>query len=124
MKNVHREFVIEGNSILCGTGTRAAVWFVMSEIFLHYQCVEGNKWYSAVQHVVTSNTESGFKCRYKLWADDGIEEITETHKVHSWKQDFHSIFKSGTCFRHDDEVIKRFLKDDKLNLTLDIIKIA
>lgn len=123
IRKVHREYVIESNSISCGTGTRAAVWFAMSEIFLNYQCVQGNKWYSAVQHVVTSNTDLRFKCRYKLRADDGIEELTETHKVHSWKQDFQSIFKCGRCFRHDDEVIKCFLKDEELDLTLDIIKI-
>lgn len=79
--------------------------------------------YSAVQHVVTSNTDLRFKCRYKLRADDGIEELTETHKVHSWKQDFQSIFKCERCFRHDDEVIKCFLKDEELDLTVDIIKI-
>jgi hypothetical protein len=77
IKKVHREFLIEGNSISCGTGTRSAVWLAMGEIFINYQCVKGGKWYSAVQHVVTGNKESRYKCRYKLRADNDIEEITD-----------------------------------------------
>lgn len=123
IKEFHSEFLIEGNSISCVSGTRAAVLFAMNEIFLNYQCVKGNKWYSAVQHVVTSNTTPRYVSRYKLRSDNNIEEIAETYSVQSWEQNFDSIFKSGRCFRHDDEVIRNFIKHEKLDLTVDIIKV-
>jgi hypothetical protein len=85
--------------------------------------VKESKWYSVVQYVVTSNATSNYVPKYQLRSDNNnIEEITETFFVQSWEQDFNSIFKSGRCFRHEDKVMKNFIKNEKLKLTVDIIK--
>jgi len=74
--------------------------------------------YKTVQLIGTSSQASKYKCEFTLRAANGIEQISNTFLVHGYSEDFETIFNSGICLNLDEETVKNFVVDKKLNMTV------
>jgi len=87
------------------------------ELFTYRKQKRVGRYYCAVQLIGTSSEASKYKCEFTLRAANGIEQISKTFLVHGYSEDFETIFKSGKCLNLDEETVKHFIVDNKLNLS-------
>ena len=90
------------------------------ELFVHYKRIRDGRFYSAVQLIGTNNQASKYKCEFTLCAANGIEQISKTLFVRGYSEDFETIFNSGKCFCLDEAVVRHYLEENKMNLTVTI----
>jgi E3 ubiquitin-protein ligase SIAH1 len=104
-------------------GNGEAVRFISDEIFLYYKRIKDGKWSAVVQLVGTKEEASQYKCQFTLCGANGVDKIVETFVVRSFTEDFSDSFRSGKCLMLDDKVVRNFVVDGKLNLTVSISRI-
>jgi E3 ubiquitin-protein ligase SIAH1 len=99
------------------------VVFYFGKIFTYYKDKRNGRCYAAVQLIGTSNEASKYKCEYTLSAANGIDQISNTFLVQASSRDFETIFKSGKCINLDEETVKYFVKDEKLQMSVKLSKV-
>jgi hypothetical protein len=90
----------------------------LGELFTYYKNIRDGRYYAAVQLIGTDSEASKYKCEFKLSAANGIEQISNTFLVQGYSEDFETIFNSRKCFNLDEETVKVFVVDKKLNMTV------
>jgi len=88
------------------------------ELFVQYKQIRDGRFYCAVQLIGTSSEASKYKCEFTLRAANGIEQISNTLFVRGYSEEFETIFNSGKCFCLDEAVVRHYLVENKLNLTV------
>jgi hypothetical protein len=68
--------------------------------------------------ICTSGEASKYKCKFTLRAANGIEQISNTLFVRDYSEDFETICNFGKCFCLDEAVVRHFLVENKLDLTI------
>ena len=124
VKAAHPINFLVGSTFSDSTLSRS--WMFVSyfgEIFTYYKQKRGDRYYAVVQLIGTSSEASKYKCQYILLAANGIEQISETFLVRGYSEPFWTIFNSKKCFILDEETIKMFVVDNKLNLTVTLSKV-
>ena len=94
------------------------VLYSFGELFTCYLQKRDRRYYCAVQLIGTSSEASKYKCEFTLRAANGIEQISNTFLVHGYSEDFETIFNSGKCLNLDEETVKLFVEENKINLTV------
>jgi hypothetical protein len=87
------------------------------ELFTYYQNKKFSGNYAAAQLIGTSSEASKYRCEFTLRAANGIEQISKTFLVQGYSEDWETIFNSGKCLNLDEETIKLFVEENKLNLS-------
>jgi len=90
----------------------------LGELFTYYKNIRDGRYYAAVQLIGTSSEASKYKCEYTLSGANGIEQISKTFSVQGYSENFETIFNSRKCFNLDEETVKIFVVDKKLNMTV------
>ena len=93
------------------------------ELFMYYKEKLDGRVYAAVQLIGTNSEASKYKCEFTLRAANGIEQISKTFLVRGYSEDFHTIFNSKKCFNLDEETVKIFVEDEKLNMSVTLSKV-
>jgi hypothetical protein len=93
------------------------------QLFVHYKRVQYGKMYCAVQLVGTSSQASKYKCEFTLRAANGIEQISKTLLVRGYSEEFETIFNSGKCLCLDEAVVRHYIVQNKLNMTVTLSKV-
>jgi len=88
------------------------------ELFTHYKKKTDGRYYCAVQLIGTSSQASKYKCEFTLRAANGIEQMSKTLFVQGYSEDWETIFNSENCLKLDEDTVKPFVVDNKLNLTV------
>jgi hypothetical protein len=88
------------------------------ELFTYSKHEKDGSYYCAVQLIGTSSEASKYKCEFTLRAANGIEQISNTFLVHGYSDDLETIYNSGKYFHINKEIIKDFVKENKLYLTI------
>ena len=88
------------------------------QLFTYYKQTRGGRLYCAVQLIGTSSEASKYKCEFTLRAANDIEQICKTFLVRGYSEDFEAIYNSGKYLSLDEGIIRDFLKENKLNLTV------
>ncbi|KDR07292.1 E3 ubiquitin-protein ligase siah-1-like [Zootermopsis nevadensis] len=101
-------------------GNGEAVRFITNETFLCYKRIKDDKLFCVVQLVGTKEEASKYKSQFTLCGGNGVDKIVETFVVRSFTEDFCESFQSGKCLILDDRVIRNFVVDGKLNLTISV----
>jgi hypothetical protein len=101
-------------------GNAEAVRFIWNETFLCYKRIEEGKWFCVVQLVGTREEASKYRSHFTLLGANGLDKIVETFVVRSFTEDFADSFQSAKCLVLGDEVVRNFVQDGKLNLTVGI----
>jgi hypothetical protein len=96
----------------------ASLIFCFGEVFLYYKRVRDGRFYCVVQLIGSHTEASKYKCEFKLRAENGIEHITETFIVRTFLEDFETSFNSGKCLCLDEIVVRSFVINEQLNLTI------
>lgn len=104
-------------------GNAEAVRFILDETFLCFKRVKDGKWFYVVQLVGTKEEALNYKSQFTLCGANGVDKIVETFVVRSFAEDFSDSFKSGKCLILDDIVVRNFVVDGKLDLTVSVSKI-
>jgi hypothetical protein len=79
--------------------------------------------YCAVQLIGTSSEASKYKCEFTLRAANGIEQINKTFLVRSSTEHFGPGFNSGKCLNLDEETVRNFLVQNKVNLIITLSRV-
>jgi len=90
------------------------------ELFVHYKRIVDGRLYCAVQLIGTNSEASKYKCEFTLRAENDIEQISKTFLVRSFTEDFESSFNSGKCLRLDEITVRNFVKNNNLNLSVNL----
>jgi E3 ubiquitin-protein ligase SIAH1 len=101
-------------------GNAEAVRFIMNETFLCCKRIKEGKWFCVVQMVGTREEASKYRSEFALSGANGIDKIVETFVVRSFTEDFSESFQSAKCLVLDDKVVRNFVEDGKLNLTVTV----
>ena len=119
VKSEHPRFLYEKSTFpdIYLSNTWAVVYF-FDELFTYHKEIKESRYYAAVQLIGTSSQASKYKCEFTLRVANGIEQISNTFLVHGYSEDFGTIFNSGKCLNLDEETVKNFVVDKKLNMTV------
>jgi E3 ubiquitin-protein ligase SIAH1 len=122
VRDAHREYFSDTADFNARTVAEAAasIIFCFGGVFLYYKRIKNGRFYCVIQLIGSHAEASKYKSEFKLRAENGIDQITETFIVRSFMEDFETSFSSGKCLRLDDEVIRNFVTHGKLNLTITI----
>jgi len=124
VKDSHEEYYKDTSYVRSyNVGNAEAVRFIFDETFLCFKKVKDEKWFYVVQLVGTKEEALKYKSQFTLCAANGIDKIVETFVVRSFAEDFSDSFKSGKCLILDDNVVRNFVVDGKLDLTVSVSKI-
>jgi len=93
------------------------------ELFVQYKRIRDGRLYSAVQLIGTSGKASKYKCQFTLRAANGIEQISKMLFVQGYSEDWETIFNSGKCFCLDEAVVRHFLVQNNLDLTITLYRV-
>jgi E3 ubiquitin-protein ligase SIAH1 len=93
------------------------------QLFVQYKRVRDGRLYSAIQLVGTSNQASKYKCEFTLCAENGIEQISKILLVRGDSEDVETIFNSGKCLCLDEAVVRHYIVENKLNMTITLLKV-
>lgn len=104
-------------------GNAEAVRFILNQTFLCYKSMKEGQWFCVVQLLGTKEEAAKYKSQFALFGANGVDKIVETFVVRSFTEDFSDSFQSAKCLVLDDKVIRNFVEDGKLNLTVTISKI-
>ena len=88
------------------------------ELFVQYKRIRDGRLYCAVQLIGTSSEASKYKFEFILRAANGIEQISNTLFVRSYSEGFETIFNSGKYLCLDEVVLRHYLVENKLHLTI------
>jgi hypothetical protein len=95
-----------------------------SEIFLYYKRIEDDgTWHALVQQLGTTDK----KYRYKIQltsGDPAVENINLTFRVKNISESFERIFDSGRCMAMQQNVMKRFVRNGEINMTITMNEIS
>jgi hypothetical protein len=92
-------------------------------LFTFCRKMKEGRLYCAVQLIGTSSEASKYKCKFTLRATNGIEQIVKTFLVRSSTEQFGTGFNSGKCLNLDEETVRNFLVQNKVNLTITLSKV-
>jgi E3 ubiquitin-protein ligase SIAH1 len=101
----------------------AALVLCFGEVFLYNKVVRDGKYYCVVQLIGPRSEASKYKCEFKLYVANSIEQISKTFTVRSYVEDFETSFNSGKCLRLDDVVVRHFVLEEELSLTITLSKV-
>ena len=90
------------------------------QLFTYYKQTRNGRLYCAVQLIGTNSEASKYKCEFTLRAANYIEQISNTFLVQGYSEDFEAIYDSGKCLNIDEGIIRNFVKENKLDLTVSI----
>jgi E3 ubiquitin-protein ligase SIAH1 len=99
-------------------GRSKSLMCCLGQLFLHYKRVQDDRMYCAVQLIGTSSEASKYKCEFTLLAANGVERISKTFFVRGYSEEFETIFNSGKCLCLDEAVVRHFIVENKLNMTV------
>ena len=88
------------------------------QLFTYYKQKKDGRYYCAVQLIGTSSEASKYKCEFTLRAANGIEQISKIFLVRGYSEDFEAIYNSGKYLNIDEVIIRNFVNENKLNLTV------
>jgi hypothetical protein len=100
-----------------------AILSCFGDFFTYYQKIHDGRFYGAVQLIGTNSRASKYKCEFTLRAENGIEQISKTFLVRSSTEQFAISFKSGKCLNLDEETVRDFLVQNKVNLTVTLSRV-
>ena len=100
-----------------------ALLFFFGELFRYYKVIRNGRYYAAVQMIGTSSEASKYKYVCTLRAANGIEQISKTFLVRGYSEDWETIFNSGKCLKLDEDTVKHFLKETKLQLSVTLSRV-
>jgi hypothetical protein len=124
VKDSHEEYYKDTPCVRSyNVGNAEAVRFILDETFIYYKRVRDGKWFYVVQLVGTKEEALHYKCQFTLCGANGVDKIEETFVVRSFAEDFSDSFQSGKCLILDDNVIRNFVVDGKLDLTVSVSRI-
>jgi len=104
-------------------GNAEAVRFILKETFLYYKRMKEGKCFSVVQLVGSKEEASKYKSQFTLRGANGVDKIVQIFVVRSFTEDFSESFQSGKCLMLDDNAIRNFVVDGKLDLTVTVSRI-
>jgi hypothetical protein len=123
-KTAHSQYVLENPHFLApNLHDSLAIVSYFGELLTYRKQKKDGRYYVAVQLIGTSIEASKYKCEFTLRAANGIEQISKTFLVHGYSEDFETIFKSGKCLNLDEETVKNFVKDDKIQMDVYLSKV-
>jgi hypothetical protein len=96
----------------------SAIKKTVNQAFLHYKRVRDGRHECAVQLIGIISEAFKYKCEFKLCAANGIEQISKICIVRSYIEDFDTTNNSGKSFCIDDVVVKNFVVDGEVNMTI------
>jgi hypothetical protein len=118
-KEAHRHNFFEVSTFTAPSLSAAmGIASCFGELFTYYKRIRDGTMYCAVQLIGTSSEASKYKCEFTLRAANGIEQINNTFLVQGYSEDFETIYNSGKYLYLNKEIIKDFVKENKLNLTI------
>ena len=124
VKAEHTKYFLKVSQFTCPHLSAAmAVLSCFGELFTYYKQIKYGRLYCAVQLIGTNSEASKYKCKFTLRAANGIEQIINTFFVHGYSEDFEKIFNSGKCVYMAEGIIKDFVKENKLNLTVTLSRV-
>jgi hypothetical protein len=104
-------------------GSFVSLMSFFDQLFVHHKRIRDGRMYCAVQLIGTSNEASNYKCEFALRAANGIEQTNTTLLVRSYSEDLENIFNSGQCLCMDEAVVRRYIVENKLNMTVTLSKV-
>ena len=128
-KATHTECFREGSifKIIHSKFTNLSVSVVIlsyfGELFTYYRRIKDGRNYAAVQLIGTNSEASKYKCEFTLRAANGVEQTSNTFFVRGYSEDWDTIFNSGICLCLDEKIVKYFLKENQLNLTVTLSRV-
>jgi hypothetical protein len=123
-KTAHPKHVLEVTTFISyGLSAGLAIISCFGELYTYYKQIKEGRMYVAVQLIGTSSKASKYKCEFTLHAANGIEQISNTFLVQGYSEDFETIFNSGECLNLDEETLKHFAEENKLNLTITLSRV-
>jgi len=124
LEAAHSKHVIERSTFPCpAVGNALGVVSYFGELFTFNQQKKDGRYYAAVQLIGTSSEASKYKCEFTLRAANGVEQISKTFFVPGYSEEFETIFNSGKCFKLDDDIVKNFIEENQLKLTVTLSKV-
>jgi hypothetical protein len=124
VKTTHPVFFLEGPTFSCPHLSHAlALVSCFGELFTFYKDKRDARFYAAFQLIGTSSEASKYKCEYTFSAANGIDQIIYTFLVQGYSGDFETILKSGICLNLDEETVKYFVKEEKLQMNMKLSKV-
>jgi hypothetical protein len=95
----------------------------LGHLFVHYKRIRDGRMYCAVQLIGTCSEASKYKCEFTLRAANGVEQISITLLVRGFSEEFETIFNSGKCLCLDEAVVRHYIVENKLNMTVTLSKV-
>jgi hypothetical protein len=124
VKAEHPKSFLEVSNIgVPGLGNSHAVISCFGELFTSCLLIRDGRYYEAVQLIGPSSEAAKYKCEFTLIAANGIEQISNTFLVHGYSEDFETIFNSGKCLNLDEETVKHFVVEEKLNMKIKLSRV-
>ena len=93
------------------------------ELFTYYKQKRNGRYNCAVQLIGTSSEASKYKYEFILRAANGIEQISKTFFVQGYSEEFDTHFNSGKYLYIAEGIIKDFVQENKLNLTVTLSRV-
>jgi hypothetical protein len=92
-------------------------------LFTFCRKLKDGRLYCYVQLIGTSSEASKYKCNFSLRAQNDIEVISKTFLVQSHTVLFGKCFKSGKCLSLDEDTVRNFIVQNKVNLIITLSKV-
>ena len=93
------------------------------ELFTYHKSRKDGIYYCAVQLFGTSSEAAKYKCQFKLYAANGVEQISSIFFVRSSSEDFETIFNSGKCLSLEEVTAKNFIVQNEFNLAMKLSRV-
>lgn len=122
-QNHKYQYVCKSSYLSDGVSDYHAIMFAKGEAFIFYKQFREEKLYSVVQIIGSSEDASNFTSTFTLSSSAGIEHVTATYFVRSFKEDVEDSFETGKCLILDRNVIRNFISNGNLNMTVEITRL-
>jgi hypothetical protein len=90
--------------------------FFKNEIFMYSKCIFGDKWFCILQQA--GMTRRKYECVFHLVGVNGLDYIRVRRAVRGTEESLERAFSFGRCFRMPARMIKHFIQDEYMNLTI------
>jgi hypothetical protein len=92
-------------------------------LFAFCRKMKDGRLYCDVQLIGTSSEASKYKCNFTLRAENDIEIVSKTFLVQSCTVPFGKCFNTGKYLSLDEETVRNFIVQNKVNLIIILSKV-
>jgi hypothetical protein len=117
----HADILKRGSNFDCQSVTNNALLILYnSEVFLYYKCIKDDgMWYALVQHIGITNKKYKYTIKI-LSVDNIINCIMFRFRTSKISETFKRIFVAGRCMAIEQTVLKPFIRNDRIRMTVTI----